>query len=129
MTITITPSELTVEQFMEALSDPAITYPDDLLVLQTLYSFEGHRGSLTDVVNLTQNSSLRAFNRMRIVERIARRFSIDLTERNQKEFKYWDMLFNGESVKRIGCRHRLFEWILKPELAKALEELGLCDET
>lgn len=122
MTIESTPSELTVEQFKSILTDSTITKPDDLLLLQTLYSFKNHRGPLRDIIAVTQKRSFKNFNRMYLVERIAEKYPINLTVRSHQEFKYWDVLFDGEKLKDR------FDWILKPELVQAMEELGLCGE-
>ena len=120
--VEIFPSELTVEQFKAILTDPEITHPDDLLVLETLYSFEGHQGQLKDVIEFHQNPSLRAFNNMLMVKRIAKRFDIHLEERKKRKYKYFSVLFDGENVKHG------YKWILKPELITAMEELGWTGE-
>jgi 5-methylcytosine-specific restriction protein A len=122
MTVEKFPSELTVEQFKEILRDKEITQQEDVLVLETLYSFEGHQGQLKDVIDFHNNPSLRAFNNMLYVKRIGKKYDIHLEERKSRKYKYWNVLFDGEHVKHG------YKWILKPELKTALEELGLTGE-
>lgn len=44
--------KLSKEDFIEILQDKDITRDDDLLIFQTLYSFENHEGSATDIAKI-----------------------------------------------------------------------------
>ena len=121
MTIKRYPSELSVEEFKSILCDPEITRSEDRLILETLYSFNGHEGFLKDVIAFHNNPSLRAFNNMQFVKRIGAKFDIRLKDR---EYRYCHVLFDGEDLKQQG-----YKWILKPELVIAMEELGLTGQT
>jgi len=113
--------DLTHEQFVKILQDPEITKEANIILFQTIYSFEGHKRCASQVGKLlgyTRGSPQGPLNLEigRYGKRIAQKYDIDLTIRINQKYKYWDLFFEGLP------EGRLFVWKLKPNLVSALEE-------
>ena len=117
-------TELTKEQFLEILQDSDVIRPDDLAVFQTIYSFDGHKAYASQVgrilgVKAKLPASPINLQIGRLAKRIAKKHDIDFTVRQNQQFKYWDLFFNGWNEKKFWV------WQLKDNLKAALEEVEL----
>ena len=112
---------LTAQQFKQILLDPEIIQRDDLRLFQTLYSFDKHRASATQVSKILGYKNPVVANGQigRLAKRIAKKHDIQFTVRQNKKYKYWDLFFTGKEEGKF------FIWQLRPSLKTALEELGL----
>lgn len=117
-------TELTKEQFLEILHESEVTRPDDLAVFQTIYSFDGHKAYASKVgrilgVKAKLPASPINLQIGRLAKRIAKKHDIDFAVRQNQQFKYWDLFFNGWNEKQFWV------WQLKDNLKDALEEAEL----
>ena len=117
-------TELTKEQFIEILLDKDITRIEDLSIFQTIYSFDGHKASGSQVgrilgVKAKMPASPINLQIGRLSKRIANKHDIDFTVRQNQKFKFWDIFFNGWKEEQFWI------WQLKPNLKDALEETEL----
>lgn len=114
-------TNITKKQFKEILLDSDITRQDDLLLFQTLYSFENHQATATQVAKILGYKNKVVANGQigRLGKRIAKKYDIQLSIRQNKKYKFWDLFFDG------WTEGTFFVWKLKDELTSALEELSL----
>lgn len=117
-------TELTKDQFVEILQDSEITRPEDLAVFQTIYSFDGHKAYASQVgriLGIKAKLPASPINLQigQLAKRIAKKHDIDFTIRQNQQFKYWDLFFNGWNEKQFWV------WQLKDNLKEALEEAEL----
>lgn len=117
-------TELTKEQFIQILLDKEITKPEDMLVFQTIYSFEGHKAYASQVGRILGIEGTRPASPVnlqigRFAKRIAKKYDIGFTIRSNQKYKFWDVFFDGWEEGQF------FVWQLKPNLIKALEEADL----
>lgn len=120
-------TELTKEQFLEILQDSEITRPADLIIFQTIYSFDGHKAYASQVgrilgVKAKLPASPLNLQVGRLAKRIAKKYDISFTVRSNQKVKYWDLFFNGWSENQFWI------WQLKNNLKEALEEAELAGE-
>ncbi|KAA5542073.1 hypothetical protein F0145_19945 [Adhaeribacter rhizoryzae] len=118
-----TVSELTSLEWTEILQKDKITTEFNLSIFQTLYSFEDHKTYASQIaIILGTNHQHLNLEVGRYAKRIAEFYEIDFTARSAREFKFWDLFFNGwdEGTK--------FVWQLRPEIVEALEATGLTGE-
>lgn len=120
-------TQLTTTQWTEILLNGNITNKLDLKIFQGLYSFEGHKAPASQIGLLLGHTGKNTSSPLnleigRYAKRIAQHYEIDFTSRTEREYKYWDLFFNGWD------RKSLFIWELKPELLEALKETGLTGE-
>lgn len=116
-------TELTKEDFIEILLDNELTRLNDLAVFQTIYSFEGHKTYASQVGRIMGSKAKNPAGPInlqigRLAKRIAKKFDINFSVRQNLEFKYWDLFFNGWSEGKYWV------WELKNTLRLALEETG-----
>jgi 5-methylcytosine-specific restriction enzyme A len=121
-------SNLSKEEFIEILQNPAITYGVDLAVFQTIYGFEGHKAYASQVGRILGKKGTRPASPInlqigRLAKRIAQHYDIGFSVRETREYTYWDLFFDGWSEKTF------FVWQLKPNLVAALEEASLTGES
>ena len=111
------------KQWKEILLNKNITNELDLSMFQTLYSFENHQSSASEIGKIlgVHYGSLN-FEIGRYAKRIAQHYDIDFTIRENQKYKFWDLFFNG-------WQERYFIWQLKDELIKALEITDLTGKT
>jgi 5-methylcytosine-specific restriction protein A len=107
------------EEWKEILLNKNISNELDLSIFQTLYAFDNHQASASEIGKIlgVHYGSLN-FEIGRYAKRIAKFYDINFTMRDNKKYKFWDLFFNG-------WKDRYFIWQLKIELVKALEETGL----
>ncbi len=120
-------TELTRTQWIEILLDENITHEVDLKILQALYGCEDHKAPGKVIGQLVGNTGKKPSSAVnseigRYAKRIGEYYEINLTVRENKKFKYWDLFFKG------WHENSSFVWQLKPELKVALEETELTDE-
>ncbi len=120
-------TQLTKQQFIEILLDKTITKAEDLLVFQTIFSFEDHKAKASQVGRLLGSKSKMPGSPInlqigRLAKRISKKHDIDFTVRQNKKFKFWDIFFKGEDAGRF------FIWQLKKNLVDALIETELTGE-
>ncbi|MCL2417435.1 MAG: HNH endonuclease [Bacteroidales bacterium] len=129
-------TELTKEQFIEILLDEKITKPENIFDFQTIYSFDNHQAPANRVVRKQWKHSERLLvdkegprpvgpinSRIGwLGKRIAKKYPITLSKRENGTYRYWDLFFNGWN------EGNLFIWQLKSNLIKALEETGLVEK-
>jgi 5-methylcytosine-specific restriction protein A len=116
-------TELITKQWIEIFQNSELTKELDLAMLQTLYSFEGHKASAsqTALILRTRHGSLN-LEVGRYAKRISKHYDINLTIRSKKQYKFYDLFFNGLPDDKN------FVWQLRPELVEALEKMGLTDD-
>lgn len=117
-------TELTKAQFAEILQDSEITYPKDLAVFQTLYSFDKHKAYASQVGRILGVKAKRPAGPInlqigRYAKRIGAKYEIDFTTKKSQKFKYWHIFFNGWN------ENQFWVWQLKDNLREALEETEL----
>lgn len=115
---------LTKLEWIEILQNRSISIDFDIKMFQGLYSFEGHKAAASEIGRLLgfngKNPSAPLNSEIgRYAKRIAKHYEINFTERASKQYKYWDLFFNGWQ------EGSLFIWELRAELREALEESGL----
>lgn len=120
-------SKLKVAQWSEILLNPELTKEIDLSIFQALYAFDGHQAAASQIGLFLgyQGKSPHApvnFEIGRFAKRIAKYYDIDFTERSSRQYKYWDLFFNG------WYEDRLFIWQLRPEIVHAIEDCKLTGE-
>jgi len=121
-------TELTKDQFKKILQDKDITKPEDLVLFQTIYSFDRHKAYASQVgriLGYTEKAPHSPINLQigRLAKRIAKKYDIDFTVRQNQKFKFWDIFFNG------WYEGRFWVWQLKLNLKDALEETDLTGES
>lgn len=114
-------TELNANEWINVLNDPDLTREAELDLFQALYSFEGHKAPASQIALIMGKKSHSPLNLelWNYALRIATKYEIRFTHRNEKKEKYWDFFFRGwhEGTK--------FIWQLRPELSEALERAGL----
>lgn len=118
---------LTTTHWIEVLLNKNITHDFDIALFQALYSFDGHKAPASQIgllLGYTGKNTAGPLNLEigRYAKRIAEQYEIQFTERATREYKYWDVFFNGWNDPPF------FIWQLKPELKAALEQTGLTGE-
>jgi 5-methylcytosine-specific restriction protein A len=121
-------SELTKRQWTEIIINNEITKQIDLDILQTIYSFEKHRASASQIGRILNGESKMPGSNInleigRYAKRIAKHYDINFTERSKQKFKYWDLFFDDG-----GVNGNLFLWQLKKPLSQALTQSGIISE-
>jgi 5-methylcytosine-specific restriction protein A len=110
---------LNKKQWSEILLNKELTNELDLSIFQTLYAFDNHQASASEIGKIlgrhyvTLNSEIGYY-----AKRIAKYYDIDFTIRENRKYKYWDLFFNG-------WQEKYFIWQLKEELICALEATKL----
>jgi 5-methylcytosine-specific restriction protein A len=113
-------TELSVSEWTEILLDNELTKEFDLSIFQALYSFQDQKAYASQVALILETTHPPLNLEIgRYAKRIASKYDINFTERSEKQFKFWDLFFNGwdEGTK--------FIWQLRPELKNALEKTNL----
>jgi len=119
--------KLTKSEWIEILNNDDLTKEQNLSIFQVLYSFKNHQAygsQIGSILGYTDKKPQGPLNLEigRYAKRIADVYDISFNERKNKEYKYWDLFFDGWSEGNY------FVWKLKPELVEALEETGLTKE-
>ncbi|MCL2414821.1 MAG: HNH endonuclease [Bacteroidales bacterium] len=128
-------TELTKEQFKEVLRNEVFTKPENIFDFQSIYSFDNHQAPANLVVwkNSKRKNLLLHKEGPRPVgpinlrvglfgKKVAKKYLLTLDKWENGKPKYYSVFFNG------WCEGNLFIWQLKPNLVKALEELGLVEK-
>ncbi|MDR0437966.1 MAG: HNH endonuclease [Bacteroidales bacterium] len=127
-------TELTTEQFIEILQNKEITKPENMSDFQHIYSFDNHQIPANFII---RKDSMRTFLLYihtgekykekgsnskigRLGRRVAKNYQVSVDKREDGEYKHWKLFFDS------GYDDNL--WQLKPNLIKALEELGLVEK-
>lgn len=121
------PSVLTCAQWCEILLNKEITLQFDLSIFQALYSFPGHKAPASQIGRILGYSGKYSASPLnleigRYAKRIAKYYDVDFSIRSNREYKYWDLFFDGWDEEP------LFIWQLSPELKSALERTDLTGE-
>jgi 5-methylcytosine-specific restriction protein A len=113
---------LTEKEWTEILLNRELTKELDLSIFQTLYAFDNHQSSASEIGKiLGVYYGLLNLEIGRYAERIAQNYDIGFTIRKNKKYKFWDLFFNG-------WKEKYFIWQLKDELVTALEKTNLTGE-
>ncbi|MDG1729986.1 MAG: HNH endonuclease [Algibacter sp.] len=120
-------TELTKTEWIEILLDEKITNEMDMLMFQSLYSFQEQKAPASQIgllMGYTGKNTAGPLNLEigRYAKRISEFYKIDFTARSARKYKYWDLFFNGWEDEPF------FIWQLRPELKKALEEIEMTGE-
>lgn len=116
-------SRLNITEWSNILLDNELTNELDLSIFQTLYSFENHKAYASQIALILETTHPPLNLEIgRYAKRIATKYDINFTKRNEKQYKFWDLFFNGWD------EGKKFVWQLKPELEKALEKTCLTKE-
>ncbi|MDY3530176.1 HNH endonuclease [Riemerella anatipestifer] len=115
------------EEWVKALSDESITRPNNIDILQTMYSFEGHKAAASQIGLILGYTGKNPASPLNAIvgnwgKRLVKKFPYTFSKREDGTERKWDLFFDGWSEKR------LFIWKLKDELKEALEELNLTGE-
>lgn len=141
--------QISVEQWMEILQDPATTTVQDRDVFRALYARPHHRAAASQLgadLGRPGTPTQRGASMNRTVvdfgKRLDRKYGLkswDPTRPGKKQ-KYWPLPFYSgphppeggwggrPPVEEYTSENGLFIWILRPELAEAMERLGLVGE-
>ena len=93
-------TNITKKQFKGILLDSEITRQDDLLLFQTLYSFENHQATATQVAKILGYKNKVVANGQigRLGKRIAKKYDIQLSIRQNQKYKFWDLFFDDDEI-------------------------------
>lgn len=121
-------TELSTLQWIEILQNPQLTKELDLEIFQALYAFEEHKAPASHIgriLGFTGKNPAGPLNLEvgRYAKRIAQLYDIDFTERQSRQYKYWDIFFDGWDEPP------LFIWKLRENLKLALETIEKTDDT
>jgi len=117
--------KLTKEQYKSALSSDGVLKDDNIELLSFLFyspQCEATAPQITSALGLGDKAGPANAKLGNLGKRIAKYLSIDMPERENNSPGWWKIIAYGEQ-KPEG-----FTWLLRPELAEALIELGLLDE-
>lgn len=119
--------QLTQKQFTEILLDETIIRPEDIILFQAIYSFEGHKAYASQVAHLLGKKGKSAHAPLnsqigRLAKRIGQKYDIEFTRRKNLTYRYWDLFFDGWDEGRY------FIWQLKPSLIQAMIHASLTGE-
>ena len=122
-----TGTTLTKDEWINVLSDPELTKPLDIDILQVMYSFEDRKASASQIglilgIEGKYASSPLNLEMGRWGKRVAEKYQIRFTRRADGSLRKWDIFFNGWQ------EDRRFKWQIKQELVEALETLELTGE-
>ncbi|CAD5284994.1 MULTISPECIES: HNH endonuclease [unclassified Imperialibacter] len=117
-------------EWIEVLHDKEVTKEKDLLILQTMYGFEEHQASSSQIgiiisgaiganASAPINSEVGNWGK-----RLAKKFPVRFTKRGDGTERKWDIFFDGWTDANSG----LFIWKMRNELIEALEEMGQTGE-
>ena len=129
-------TELTKEQFVKILLDTTIIKPENIFDFQSIYSFDNHQAPANLVVRKNSKRTFLLTHKKegpqpvgpinsrigRLGKRIAKKYGVTLSKRDNGKYRYWDLFFNGWN------EGKLFVWQLKANLIEALEDTGLAEE-
>jgi 5-methylcytosine-specific restriction protein A len=118
---------LTTNEWIVVLQDKTLTNDLDISILQTMYSFEGHKASASQIGRILgfkgENFSSPINAEIgRFGKRVVTKYPIRFTKRDDGTERKWDIFFDGWSDKSR------FIWQLKAELRYALIQTGLTGE-
>lgn len=118
---------LTKEQWVDVLTDRTITNQMNIDILQSMYSFEGHKAPASQIglflgYKGKYPSSPLNLEMGRWGNRLIQKYPFKLTKRKNGTERKWDLFFDGWGDNKY------FIWKLKDELKEALEELHLTGE-
>jgi len=130
-------TELTKEQFIEILRDKEVIEPENIHDFKIIYSLDNHQVSANYVIKknsdrvfvfTTKVPKVKAYNSRivqlgkRVLKKYAERYPFLIVKRDDGKYRYlhWQLFFNDKNEGKI--------WQLKPNLVKALEELGLVEK-
>lgn len=113
-------TELNVSEWSDILLDNELTNELDLSIFQALYSFQDQKAYASQIALILDTTHPPLNLEIgRYAKRISTKYDINFTERSEKQYKFWDLFFNGwdEGTK--------FVWQLRPELKIALQKTNL----
>jgi len=119
----IKPSNATVlnsNEWANILADSELTNELDISIFQALYSFEDNKAYASEIAEILETTHPPLNLEIgRYAKRIAAKYDINFTQRENEQDKFWDLFFNGwdEGTK--------FVWQLRPELKNALIKTNL----
>ena len=112
-------------EWVEVLLDKEITREKDIVILQIMYSFEGHKAAASQIgMIMTGEKGRKASSPLNLEmgnwgKRLLRKYPVKLTKREDNTERKWDIFFDGWQEQK------LFIWKIKKELVEALEETKL----
>jgi 5-methylcytosine-specific restriction protein A len=115
---------LTTAEWIDVWHDDKIMRPLGRDILKALYAFPHHKASAKQLGEALKKP-WQTFNLEMghlIGRKIAEHYDLELTQRENREYKFWDIFFEGEEDGE------LFDWILRPELAEALVAVGAVEK-
>lgn len=118
---------LTKEQWVDALTDKSITNQTNIDILQTMYSFEGHKAPASQIGLILGYKGKNTASPLNGImgnwgKRLVKSFPYRFSKREDGTERKWDLFFDGWGDKKY------FIWKLKDELKEALQELNLTGE-
>ena len=115
---------LTKKEWKEILLNPNLTKELDLSIFQTLYAFNNHQASASEIGKIldVRRYSLLNLEIGRYAKRIAQSYDIDFTIRENGKYQSWDLFFDDGKGEKYDI------WQLKDNLIEALEETKLTGE-
>jgi 5-methylcytosine-specific restriction protein A len=115
---------LTKKEWKEILLNPNLTKELDLSIFQTLYAFNNHQASASEIGKIldVRRYSLLNLEIGRYAKRIAQSYDIDFTIRENGKYQSWDLFFDDGQGEKYDI------WQLKDNLIEALEETKLTGE-
>ncbi len=113
--------QISKELFKTILQDSETTKSGDLQLLQTIYSFDNHEASATDLAKTLGYKDKIVANAIigRFGKRIAEKYGVQREQLENGSYVTYTLFFNGH------WEDAFYIWELKPELIQALEELSL----
>lgn len=110
---------ITIDKWIEMLKNPNIFYEKDIKLVKQIYNYYNHATTCKEL-ELVNGTSAQAYNKpvVELAKRILAYIGKEPDTRENGEKRYWNTLFWGQELS-----NGLFEWKLKPKLAKAIERI------
>jgi 5-methylcytosine-specific restriction protein A len=120
-------TQLTKEQFIAILLDKTLTKTEDVSVFQAMFSFENHKARASQIGRLLGSKAKTPGSPInlqigRLAKRIAKKYDLVFTKRDNERNKSWDIFFDGSEDGSFWV------WQLKRNLIDALVECNLTGE-
>lgn len=118
------PLEISFEKWIEILNDQNITREEDIKVLKLIFESPNYEMSASKISELLGIKHYGEINLQisRFSKRIIEKIKINPPIREDGSISYWHIPFLGYEKKGM------FPWILRPELAEAMEKMFLSEK-
>ncbi|WMJ71641.1 HNH endonuclease [Cytophagaceae bacterium ABcell3] len=118
---------LSTEQWVDVLLDKEVSNDTNIAILQTMYSFEGYKIPASQIGLILGNKGKNTSSALNLEigrwgKRLAKKFPVRFSVREDGSERKWDIFFDGWN------EGNLFVWKIKDELVQALKITKLTGE-